>query len=279
MNMKLTDRMLRIINNAESETAHANSRVLTPVHLLIACLQEKTGALGEIRLRCNIDLDRLRADFKEKVDVQQEKNPIFTIPISIEVHKVMEAAICYMNRYNQVYLNEGHLLKALLASEEIDRFLTSEDKKTMVTLGTTARDMITHLRDYTFPNSSSPLVRKVKKEDYAQLVRFVAENFSTEWANTVKDGLISEEPTIYIAHGTDGNIIGFAAFDVYLRKKGYFGPMGVAMSNRTKGIGYELLHHCLKDMKEIGYEYAIIGGAGPIEFYEEACNAVVIPAN
>jgi len=51
------------------------------------------------------------------------------------------------------------------------------------------------------------------------------------------------------------------------------------MSNRTKGIGYELLHHCLKDMKEIGYEYAIIGGAGPIEFYEKACNAVVIPAN
>jgi hypothetical protein len=30
-------------------------------------------------------------------------------------------------------------------------------------------------------------------------------------------------------------------------------------------------------MKEIGYEYVIIGGAGPIEFYEKACNPVVIP--
>lgn len=30
-------------------------------------------------------------------------------------------------------------------------------------------------------------------------------------------------------------------------------------------------------MKEIGYEYVIIGQAGPIEFYERCCNAKVIP--
>ncbi|WP_425454571.1 hypothetical protein [Gracilibacillus dipsosauri] len=38
-----------------------------------------------------------------------------------------------------------------------------------------------------------------------------------------------------------------------------------------------LLHYCLKEMKEAGYEYAIIGQAGPIEFYEKACQARVIP--
>jgi hypothetical protein len=30
-------------------------------------------------------------------------------------------------------------------------------------------------------------------------------------------------------------------------------------------------------MKDVGYEYAIIGGAGPFEFYETACKTVVIP--
>lgn len=52
----------------------------------------------------------------------------------------------------------------------------------------------------------------------------------------------------------------------------------MATSNRDKGIGYDLLHHCLREMIEIGYEYAIIGGARPIEFYGIACNAVVFPS-
>jgi GNAT superfamily N-acetyltransferase len=79
---------------------------------------------------------------------------------------------------------------------------------------------------------------------------------------------------ISIDHSYD--TIGFAAFDTYQNKKGYFGPMGVVKSDRVKGIGFALLHHCLRDMRDIGYEYAIIGGAGPIEFYEKACKAVVI---
>lgn len=52
--------------------------------------------------------------------------------------------------------------------------------------------------------------------------------------------------------------------------------MGTSLSNRMQGIGYTLLHYCLYEMKEIGYEYAVIGEAGPLEFYEKACNAVVI---
>lgn len=53
--------------------------------------------------------------------------------------------------------------------------------------------------------------------------------------------------------------------------------MGTSITKRTQGIGNALLHYCLNEMKEIGYEYAIIGEAGPIEFYEKSCNAVIIP--
>lgn len=182
-----------------------------------------------------------------------------------------------MNRYNQIYVNEGHLLKALITTEVIENLLSEENKKLILTLGTTSRDMITHLGHYIFPNINTPLIRRVNLKDQYNLIQFVEMNFSKEWSQTIRDAFLFSEPSIYIAFDSNENIIGFAAFDVYRNKKCYFGPMGVSKTNRIKGIGFALLHHCLKDMSEIGYEYAIIGGAGPIEFYEKTCNAVVIP--
>jgi GNAT superfamily N-acetyltransferase len=184
-----------------------------------------------------------------------------------------------MKRYNQVYVSEGHLLKALITTNVIDSFLTDENKEIILTLGTTSRDMITHLGNYTFPDIDIKphIIRKVNHSDFHKLVHFVEHHFSYEWSQTIRGAFLSlNEPSIYIALDKE-DIVGFAAFDVYKNKKCYFGPMGVSLSHRRKGIGYSLLHHCLKDMKEIGYEYAIIGEAGPIEFYEKACNAVVIP--
>ena len=94
--------------------------------------------------------------------------------------------------------------------------------------------------------------------------------------SAVQNGFSKEEIPIYIAI-IDGEIIGFAGYDIVRNKKGLFGPMGTTLTKRIQGIGYTLLHYCLKEMKEIGYEYAVIGQAGPIEFYEKSCNAVVIP--
>jgi len=139
--------------------------------------------------------------------------------------------------------------------------------------------MITYLGNYTFPEKNLHIVRMVNKNDESNLVPFVEKNFSYEWSQTMREAFSSSnEPKVYIASNEHGEIIGFAAYDVYRDRKGYFGPMGVTVSNRIKGVGYSLLHHCLKDMKELGYHYAIIGEAGPIEFYEKACNAVVIPS-
>ena len=33
---------------------------------------------------------------------------------------------------------------------------------------------------------------------------------------------------------------------------------------------------CLHSLKELGYGYAIIGGAGPVDFYAKAAGATVI---
>ena len=70
-------------------------------------------------------------------------------------------------------------------------------------------------------------------------------------------------------------IVGFACYDT--AALGYFGPTGVADAFRGKGIGKTLLLVCLLEMKLKGYGYAIIGWAGPQEFYEKAVGVVAIP--
>ncbi|WP_394584220.1 GNAT family N-acetyltransferase [Cytobacillus firmus] len=273
---KLTDRMLSIIKSAEKEARMSGCNVIHPVHLLIGCLEESSGALGEISLKCNLNPGLLRGAVQNTQRITQSE--FFSIPVTDEVIDILDTAIAFMNRYNQVFVNEGHLLKALLTDSTISGRLSGEMKKTILTLGTSSRDMITHLGSYTFPQMNTPFVRKVHQGDERELADFTEKNFSKEWAHTIQGGFQKENPSIYIACDEDGRIIGFAAFDVYQNKKGYFGPMGVVKNRRVKGIGNALLHHCLKDMKEIGYEYAIIGGAGPTEFYEKACRAVVIPS-
>jgi N-acetylglutamate synthase-like GNAT family acetyltransferase len=272
-----TERMLRIIKNAENEAIADN--VLMPIHLLIACLQEKTGVLGEIALKSELEVSSLRAlasNVMENSTTDSKKDLLFNVPVSKDVQLVFQEAARCMKNYNQVFVNEGHLLKALLTTKVIDQYLSEEDKKIILNLGTTSRDMVAHLGEFNFPLSGANIVRRVNNNDYSCLLQFVEANFSSEWSQTLKDGFLADAPSIYIAVA-DEEIIGFAAFDVYKGRKGYFGPMGVSKSNRIKGVGTLLLHHCLREMKEIGYEYAIIGGAGPIEFYEKACHAVVIP--
>ncbi|WP_345893238.1 GNAT family N-acetyltransferase [Ferdinandcohnia quinoae] len=255
----------------------SNEKMMNPVHLLIAFLQEKSGALGEMAMKCELDISTFRGAVLAMDDQTIHHSNFIDSKVTDEVEKAFEAAISYMKKYNQIHLNEGHVLRALLTTKTINNLLTDQIKNIMIALGTTARDMITHLGKYTFPDIQSSKIRKVTHDDYDLLVSFVEHRFSGEWSQTIVSGFELSEPNIYIALNDCNEIIGFAAFDTYQNKKGYFGPMGVATSKRTKGIGYSLLHHCLRDMKEIGYEYAIIGGAGPIEFYEKACNAVVIP--
>jgi N-acetylglutamate synthase-like GNAT family acetyltransferase len=271
--------MKRIMENAEKEAFLSIHKVLYPAHLLFASLNEKSGVLGEIVLKTDLDKTSLR----NKINVIEKdffhrtvESEFFNIGVTDDVVKVFTTAIDYMNKYNQIYVNEGHLLKALITTEAIGNLISDEDKNLILTLGTTSRDMITYLGTYTFPNIHTPFIRRVNNRDRDKLIEFVEKNFPG-WSQTIREGFLLSEPSIYIAFDNDGNIIGFAAFDVYKNKKCYFGPMGVSKSNRVKGIGYALLHHCLRDMSEIGYEYAIIGGAGPIEFYEKACNAVVVP--
>ena len=103
---------------------------------------------------------------------------------------------------------------------------------------------------------------------------FVLKNFEPGWADEISVGYANKPVSVYIAI-RDGLVVGFGAYECTHRS--FFGPTGVAESERGQGVGKALLLACLWGLREMGYAYAIIGGAGPTEFYERAVGATVIP--
>jgi predicted N-acetyltransferase YhbS len=105
---------------------------------------------------------------------------------------------------------------------------------------------------------------------------WVRRNFSEYWVSEVTVAMSHQPPGCLIAVDA-GELVGFACYDATAR--GFFGPTGVAQASRGKGIGLALLFRTLQAMKAQGYGYAIIGSAGPHEFYASAVGAVPIEAD
>ena len=117
-------------------------------------------------------------------------------------------------------------------------------------------------------------IRRAQPFEVTPVHEFIEKNFSVAWADEVSVGFASKPVTVYIAT-REGRVIGFAGYEC--TRKAFFGPTGVAESERGRGIGKTLLIASLLGLRELGYVYGIIGGAGPAEFYQEAVGAIVIP--
>lgn len=280
--MRYTERSLRILKYAEMET-EMTSKIVYPVHLLLGLLRERTGVCAELYINYPVLTEILNERVK-KIQFDKEEKGIkfepFTIDISKATKMVLEKANNRMEHFNQVYINEGHIIEAIFKINDslTKTMIDGLDVPRILEIVSYPRDMIVSLKEYSLPTLpvSKITFRKAKQSDAVCLKNFIEKDFGNGWLNSIENGFDQEDIPIFIA--LEGQrIIGFACFNVVRRKKGVFGPMGTSLSNRIQGIGYTLLHYCLSEMKEIGYEYAVIGEAGPIEFYEKTCNAVVIP--
>jgi N-acetylglutamate synthase-like GNAT family acetyltransferase len=278
-NVKLTRQMEKAFMLAEQECLKENIHCLYPMHLLIGCLDEPSFPVKEAIEKSGINIDLIRDSF---IDAAGEFSLAicepFKIPLSQETKQVIDQAIKYMANYNQIFLNEGHVLKAIITTGHADGLLSEEQKQALMTFSVVSRDMLLNLTDYVSPETSYKNIRKATKNDEEALRRFIEDEFSGRWNESIKKGLSEDEPPIFVALDSTGNIVGFAAFNV-TKGNGYFGPMGVSIRKRNEGIGESLLHQTLDKMKLMGYKEIIIGGAGPIEFYERACAAKVIPVD
>lgn len=118
------------------------------------------------------------------------------------------------------------------------------------------------------------IIRRAQAHELKKVREFVESNFSTAWADEISVGFTNKPITILIATAK-GKVVGFAAYEC--TRRSFFGPTGVAESFQRLGIGKALLLECLWGLQQLGYVYGIIGGAGPIEFYQNAVGAIVIP--
>jgi GNAT superfamily N-acetyltransferase len=117
-------------------------------------------------------------------------------------------------------------------------------------------------------------VRRAQPFEITHVRLFIEENFSVAWSDEVSVGFAYKPVTVYIAT-RDANVIGFAGYEC--TRRSFFGPTGVVESERGRGIGKALLIASLWGLRELGYAYGVIGGAGPVEFYQEAVGAIAIP--
>ena len=117
-------------------------------------------------------------------------------------------------------------------------------------------------------------IRPARPYESHALLDFVREHFFAKWVSEVTVALSAQPAKVLIAE-EGGRCLGFACYDVTAR--GVFGPTGVAPNERGRGIGKHLLMHTLHQLRHAGFAYAVIGQAGPVDFYKAACGAIVIP--
>ena len=118
------------------------------------------------------------------------------------------------------------------------------------------------------------VVRRAQPFEITRVRELIEREYSVAWADEVSVGFANKPVSVFIAI-SEGGIVGFAAYEC--TRRGFFGPTGVIENMQGRGIGKALLLAALWALREMGYVYGIIGCAGPVEFYERAVGAIVIP--
>ncbi len=107
------------------------------------------------------------------------------------------------------------------------------------------------------------------------VLSFIGDNFSNGWKAEASTAFGSVPPTLIVAvDRASGRLAGFCCWDC--TAKGYLGPIGIYEGSRGRGVGKAVVLAALHSMREAGYGYAVIGDAGPVEFFQRICDARVI---
>lgn len=117
------------------------------------------------------------------------------------------------------------------------------------------------------------VIRRSLAPEKHVVVEWVRQHFSSHWASET-DVAYTNHPVSCFVATHEGKLIGFACYDSTARD--FFGPTGVDDALRGRGVGKALLLACLHDMRSQGYGYAIIGAAGPVDFYVRSVGAIPI---
>ena len=117
-------------------------------------------------------------------------------------------------------------------------------------------------------------IRRAMAPDKLRVVDWVKEHSGPSAAGEC-DVCFAHTPVSCYLATRGAEILGYACYDA--TAPDFFGPTRVLDSEQGKGIGKALLLRCLHALRAEGYAYAIIGGVGPVAFYEKCVGARVIP--
>lgn len=117
------------------------------------------------------------------------------------------------------------------------------------------------------------VIRKPLAPEKQVVLDWVKSHFSQAWADEC-DVSFSRQPVACYIAVEHGKMIGFACYEATCRN--FFGPTGVGEQARGRGVGKALLLACMHAMRAEGYAYAVIGSAGPVDFYARTLGAVPI---
>lgn len=123
-------------------------------------------------------------------------------------------------------------------------------------------------------DDESYVIRRAQPFELSPVREFIQRNFGAPWADEVSIGFARKPISVFVAT-IDRHLVGFSAYEC--TRRGFFGPTGVLNNARGRGIGKALLLASLNGLRDMGYVYAIIGGVGPVRFYQKAVGAIVIP--
>jgi len=116
-------------------------------------------------------------------------------------------------------------------------------------------------------------IRRPASYEKSRVLKYVSQTFDDGWSSEC-DVSFSHHPVSCFVATQAGQLIGFACYEC--TRKNFFGPTGVSVSARGKGVGKALCLSCLHAMAQAGYAYGIIGGSSADEFYVQTVGAVVI---
>ncbi len=205
--------------------------------------EHRRSGFGSIMLAEMEDL--VRSDGAEQIHILNS-SPYYFMP-GLDVRYT--EALCF-------FQSHGYTFERYVHNMVVD--LTADDFDTTQTESKLARAGIK--------------IRRLKREEEQIFYEWMSGTWSKNWTTESCNSLKNTPVTTFIALDRDGNICGFASYDVTMFPGG-FGPTGVEERMRGLGIGKILFFRCLHDMKDQGYPRCEIGWVGPISFYAHTAGA------
>jgi hypothetical protein len=116
-------------------------------------------------------------------------------------------------------------------------------------------------------------IRRAAAAEKSTITNWVDQQFSKGWASECEIAFGHQPIGCFVATRA-GTLCGFACYGVTCPD--FLGPIGVDVQWRKQEVGKALLLAGLEALQGQGYAYAIIGWAGPVEFFEKTVSAKII---